>query len=210
MKKNINRRHFLGTAAAAGTTIMSGSTARSYERVPGANDRINIGFVGCGARGAGHRRMVKMSVDDKNLGVVAVCDLWSINREKAAQDCEQKFEGKVRQFKYLEERLSMPELDAVMIATGDHQHGRLLVDVVEAGKDCYVEKPMALNVNEAKLARRAVLNSKQVVQNGSQWLSDPYHIRVRDIVRSGRLGEITKIEQVWNERAKARQEAVTA
>lgn len=143
--------------------------------------------------------MVRMSVDDKNLGVVAVCDIWSANRQKAALDCKEKFGAEVRQFKYLEEMLAMPELDAVMIATGDHQHGRLLVAVVEAGKDCYVEKPMALDVEEAKSARQAVLNSKQVVQNGSQWLSDPYHIQVRDIIRSGRLGEITKIEQVWND-----------
>jgi predicted dehydrogenase len=143
--------------------------------------------------------MVEMSMEDKNLGVVAVCDLWSLNREKAAADCRKKFGADVEQFQYLNEMLEMPDLDAVMIATGDHQHGRLLAQVVEAGKDCYVEKPMALDVEEAKLARKAVLASKQVVQNGSQWLSDPYHIRVRDIIRSGRLGEITKIEQVWND-----------
>lgn len=143
--------------------------------------------------------MVEMSCQEKNLGVVAVCDLWSGNREKAAADCKKKFNTEVRQFKYSEEMLSMPEIDAVMIATGDHQHGRILAQVVEAGKDCYCEKPMALDVEEAKLARRAVLNSKQVVQNGSQWLSDPYHIRVREIIRSGRLGQITKIEQVWND-----------
>ena len=53
--------------------------------------------------------------------------------------------------------LELPELDAVMIATGDHQHGRILAEVVKAGKDCYVEKPMALDVEEAKLARAAVL-----------------------------------------------------
>jgi hypothetical protein len=48
------------------------ASAASYSRIPGANDRINIAFLGCGSRGSGHRRMVAMSSKDKNLGVVAV------------------------------------------------------------------------------------------------------------------------------------------
>jgi predicted dehydrogenase len=179
------------TASAAG--------AFSYARIKGANDRINIGFLGCGARSSGHRRMVGMSIKDKNLGVVAVCDIWKLNREKAAEDCRKRFGSEVKQFKYSEEMLNLTDLDAVMIATGDHQHGRLLAEVVKAGKDCYVEKPMALDVDEAKLARAAVLGSKQIVQNGVQWLSDPYQIKVREIIRSGKLGQVTKIEQVWND-----------
>lgn len=199
MKKSIDRRSFLGSTVAAGAAASSVVTAKSYGRILGANDRIHIGFVGCGARGAGHRRMVEMSIHDGNLGVTAVCDLWALNREKAAQDCKERFGAEVKQFKYLDEMLELSDLDAVMIATGDHQHGRLLAKVVEGGKDCYVEKPMALDVAEAKLARQAVLDSQQVVQNGSQWLSDPYHLKVREIIRSGRLGKITKIEQVWND-----------
>lgn len=193
----ITRRSFVTTGSAALTA--TGMSIRPGSRVRGANDRINVGFLGCGARSAGHRRMVEMSWKDKNLGVVAVCDLWTRNRERAAADCKARFNTEPKQFKYLEEMLRMPELDAVMIATGDHQHARLLVEVVNAGKDCYVEKPMAQDVEEAKLAREAVLRSKQVVQNGSQWLSDPYQRKVREIVRSGKLGQITKIEQVWND-----------
>jgi predicted dehydrogenase len=130
--------------------------------------------------------MVEMSWKDKNLGVVAVCDLWTRNRERAAGDCKARFNAQVKQFKYLEEMLRMPELDGIMIATGDHQHAKLLAQVVNAGKDCYVEKPMAQDIEEAKLARAAVLRSKQIVQNGSQWLSDPYQLKVREIIsRSG-------------------------
>jgi predicted dehydrogenase len=70
--------------------------------------------------------------------------------------------------------------------------------VVKAGKDCYCEKPMANVLEEARLARDTVLGSKQVVQTGSQWLSDPYQLAVRDIARSGVLGKISRIEQVWN------------
>ncbi len=120
--------------------------------------------------------MVKTSQKDKNLAVVAVCDIWKLNKEKAAANCKKLFGTDVKQFKYSEEMLLMPELDAVMIATGDFQHAKLLAEVVKAGKDCYCEKPLSTDVEDAKLARSAVLASKQVVQMGSQWVSDPIQI----------------------------------
>jgi predicted dehydrogenase len=199
MKSDMSRRGFINTTAAGVTGAVVALSAKSYSRVIGANDRINIGFLGCGDRNQGHRRMVQMSQKEKNLGVVAVCDIWTVNREKAAVDCKEKFNTDVKKFKYSEDMLAMKDLDGVMIATGDHQHGYILAEVVQAGKDCYCEKPMALDVEEAKYARKAVLNSKQVVQMGSQWVSDPYHQRVQEIIRSGKLGQITKIEQCWND-----------
>ncbi|UCC98727.1 MAG: Gfo/Idh/MocA family oxidoreductase [Phycisphaerales bacterium] len=203
--KKISRRNFVGRTALgiAGTAISAGTalpgSAASYKRIIGANERINIGFLGCGGRGNGHQNMVKMSEKDKNLGVVAVCDIWKMNREKAAARCKKLFDNDVTQFKYSEDMLDMPELDAVMIATGDFQHAKILVEVVNAGKDCYCEKPMAEDIEDAKLARAAVIASSQIVQMGSQWVSDPIQIKIRDMVRSGKLGQITKIEQVWND-----------
>lgn len=202
-KNKLSRRSFLGkTAVGMAGAVMSpdpGFTALSYNRIIGSNDRINIGFLGCGARSSGHQNMVKMSEKEKNLGVVAVCDIWTLNREKAAAGCRKLFNTQVKQFRYSEEMLMMPGLDAVMIATGDFQHARLLAEVVKAGRDCYVEKPLSTDVEDARLARSAVLSSRQVVQMGSQWVSDPMQIRIREIVRSGKLGQITKIEQVWND-----------
>ena len=196
MTSELTRRDFLGKAALGTAAALS---ARSYAKVIGANDRIRIGFLGCGDRGGGHRNMVQMSQKEKNLDVAAVCDLWKLNREKAAADCRVKFGGEVKQFKYSEDMLKLPELDAVMIATGDHQHAKILAEVVGAGKHCYCEKPMAIDVEEAKLARDAVLKSGRVAQMGSQWVSDPVQRKIRDIVRSGKLGQVTKIEQVWND-----------
>lgn len=203
-KNELSRRRFIGKTAAgiAGVTVLSNGSAlsaASYRRVIGANDRINIGFLGCGARSGDHQTMVKTSEKDKNIGVVAVCDIWKNNREKSAANCKKLFGADVKQFKYSEEMLKMPELDAVMIATGDFQHAKILAEVVKAGKDCYCEKPMATDVEDAKLARTAVLGSTQVVQMGSQWVSDPIQLKVREIIRSGKLGQITKIEQVWND-----------
>jgi predicted dehydrogenase len=202
--KNVTRRDFISKTAVGitGATVLSNVpsvSAASYSRIIGANDRINIGFLGCGDRGRDHHSMVKTSEKNKNLGVVAVCDIWKLNREKAVANCKKLFGSDVKQFKYSEDMLKMPELDAVMIATGDFQHAKILAEVVRAGKDCYCEKPMAIDVEDAKLARSAVLASKQIVQMGSQWLSDPMKRKVRDIIRSGKLGQITKVEQVWND-----------
>lgn len=204
MKNEISRRNFIQKTAVGLTGIavagkIPSIKASSYNRIMGSNDRINIGFLGCGGRSRGLMNMVKMSEKDKNLGVVAVCDIWNVNKEKGAANAKKLFGTDVRQFKYSEDMLQMRDLDAVVIATGDFQHAKILAEVVNAGKDCYCEKPMAENVEEAKLARSAVRSSKCVVQMGSQWVSDPIQIKVRDIVRSGRLGQITKIEQVWND-----------
>jgi len=161
-KKSVTRRDFIGKTAAGivGVTVsssVSSMNAASYRRIIGANDRINIGFLGCGARSMGHQNMIKTSEKEKNLAVIAVCDIWKLNKEKAAANCKKLFGTDVKQFKYSEEMLKMPELDAVMIATGDFQHAKILAEVVNAGKDCYCEKPMAIDVEEAKLARSVVL-----------------------------------------------------
>ena len=190
---SLSRRHFLGATAA------TAQSARSYGRILGANDRIQIGQIGCGSRGADHRQMLKLSAEtDANFDFRSVCDLWALNRDKAAANAKQLFGAKPNTFKYSEEMLADPQLDAVMIATGDHQHARILAEVVRAGKDCYCEKPMANTLEDAKLARDVVKASNQVVQMGSQWLSDPYQHRVREMIRSGKLGKIVAISQSWN------------
>jgi len=196
MSEGVSRRRFLGAAAAPAVLPV---TAQSYSRIVGANDRIQVGQIGCGHRAVGHWRMLKLSAaTDPNFDLRSVCDIWSVNREKAANQVAEMFGKRPQAYKYSEEMLADPELDAVMIATGDHQHARILAEVVRAGKDCYCEKPMANTLDDAKLARDTVLRSKQVVQMGSQWLSDPYQHKVRDIIRSGKLGKIVAIDQSWN------------
>jgi len=193
MAESISRRKLMRTAAVASMS------AWSYGRILGANDRIQIGQIGCGHRAVGHRRMMKMSAEnDPNFDMRSVCDLWSVNRERAADHVREMFGNRPKTYQYSEEMLADPELDAVMIGTGDHQHARILAEVVRAGKDCYCEKPMANTLEDAKLARDTVKASKQVVQMGSQWLSDPYQHRVREMIREGKLGKVVSISQSWN------------
>ena len=195
MADSISRRKLMRTAAQTAAAM----SALSYSRVLGANDRIQIGQIGCGHRAVGHRRMMKMSAQaDPNFDFRSVCDLWSVNRDRAADHVKELFGARPKTFQYSEELLADRELDAVMVGTGDHQHARILAEVVKAGKDCYCEKPMANTLEDAKLARDAVKASKQVVQMGSQWLSDPYQQRVREMIREGKLGKIVSIDQSWN------------
>ncbi|MGB6725927.1 MAG: Gfo/Idh/MocA family oxidoreductase [Terracidiphilus sp.] len=183
---------------AAGTMLAARMEARSYARVMGANDRIRLAQLGCGARSHGHVHMVQMASRLIPVETVAVCDIWSLAREQRAAQVKEAFNLDPESYKYSEEMLAAKDIDGVMIATGDFQHAKLCMEVVRAGKDCYVEKPFANVLSEAKEARDAVKASRQVVQMGSQHRSEPYQLAVRDIIRSGRIGAIVHIEQEWN------------
>ncbi len=191
-----DRRTFIKQAGSA--FLATGLDARSYARVLGANDRIRLGQLGCGGRSQGHVHMVKLASKQIPVKTVAVCDIWSLARERRAAQVKTAFNLDPQSYKYSEDMLARNDIDGVMIATGDFQHAKLCTEVVKAGKDCYVEKPFANVLSEAKEARDVTKASKQIVQMGSQHRSEPYQLAVRDIVRSGRIGKVVHIEQEWN------------
>lgn len=194
--QGIDRRDFLRSAGA--TLAASSLSARSYGRILGANDRIRLAQLGCGDRSEGHVHMAHLASQQIPLEFVAVCDLWSHARERRAAQVSRLFGAMPHGYQYSEEMLARADIDGVMIATGDFQHAKLCMEAVRAGKDCYVEKPFANVLSEAKEARDTVKLSKQVVQVGTQHRSQPYPLAVRDLIRSGKIGEIVHIEQEWN------------
>ena len=199
-KHEMDRRTF---AKQAGYTALTAGlsarlTAKSYARVLGANERIRLAQLGCGDRSHGHVHMVQLAAKHMPVEVAAVCDLWSQARESRAEQVKKAFNIDPQTFKYSEQMLALKDIDGVMIATGDFQHAKLCAEVVKAGKDCYVEKPFANVLSEAIETRNLVKQSKQVVQMGTQHRSQPYPLAVRDLVRSGRIGDIVQIEQEWN------------
>lgn len=173
-------------------------SALSYGRVSGANDRISLGHIGVGNRGRELAGIAAHLRHSHNVEMNAVCDLWKTNRERAAALAERTYGRAPRSFQHMEDLLALKDVDAVLISTGDFQHAPILKLVVEAGKDAYCEKPMANVLEEAKAVRAAVRNGKQVVQIGTQHRSEPYQIAVRDLIRSGALGDVSKVEMVWN------------
>ena len=125
----IGRRTFLkGTG---GMLMAAGMDARSYGRILGANDRIRLGQLGCGDRSQGHVHMVNLASKQLPVETVAVCDLWSLNRERRAAQVAKVFGAQPKQYKYSEEMLSRTDIDGVMIATGDFQHAKLCAEVVK-------------------------------------------------------------------------------
>jgi predicted dehydrogenase len=196
--QKVDRRAFLGTAASvvAGSTVAS--SALSYDRILGANDRIALGHIGVGNRGSGLHLMASRLKDKYKVETVAVCDLWKNHLERAASNAERYYGRAPRAFQYLEDLLAFKDVDAVVIATPEHSHSPVLKAAVEAGKHAYCEKPMGNVLAEVKAARDAVKQSKLVVQVGTQHRSEPYQLAARDVLRSGALGEISKYEIVWN------------
>lgn len=195
-KIEIDRRTFVKQTA--GVLMATGMDARSYARVLGANDRIRLGQLGCGSRSEGHVHMTHLASKQTPVETVAVCDLWSLAREHRAAQVKRTFNLEPQVYKYPEEMLARKDIDGVMIATGDFQHAKLCTEVVKAGKDCYVEKPFANVLQEAKEARDVVKQSRQIVQVGTQHRSQPYPLAIRDIIRSGKIGKVVHVEQEWN------------
>jgi len=193
MEKQLGRRSFLTGGAA-----VVGSTALSYGRIPGANDRISLGHIGVGRRGRELAAVAAGLKDGHHVEMTAVCDLWKVNRERAVQAATRSYARAPRSFQYLEDLLALNDLDAVIISTADFQHAPILKLVAEAGKDAYCEKPMANVLEEAKAARDAVRSRKLIVQIGTQHRSEPYQIAAKEWISRGVLGHVSKAEIVWN------------
>src|SRR6266516_1595637 len=102
------------------------STAISYARIPGANDRISLAHVGIGARGRDLASVVAHLKDSANVEMTAVCDLWSVNRERAAKAAAAVYGREPRSLQYLDDLLALNNVDAVIISTADFQHAPLL------------------------------------------------------------------------------------
>jgi predicted dehydrogenase len=194
----VDRRTFLNTAAGVVAASAFPSTALSYGRILGANDRIALAHVGIGNRGGQLHKMVSQLKASHNVETIAVCDLWTANREQAAARTQEYYGRAPRAFQHFEDVLSMKDVDAVLIATPEHSHSPILKATVEGGKDAYCEKPMGNVLSEVKAARDAVKQSKAIVQIGTQHRSEPYQLAAREVVRSGALGDVSKYEIVWN------------
>lgn len=195
----MNRRDFLekSAVALAGSAILP-TTALSYGRVLGANDRISLGHVGCGSRGGDLDLIASKLKSSHNVEMTVVCDLWTGNRQRAVATNTGYYGRAPRAAQNVDEVLAMKDVDAVLISTPEHSHSPILKMVVEAGKDGYVEKPMGNVLEEAKAARDAVLQSKAIVQVGTQHRSEPYPQAAQKVARSGALGDVSKVEIEWN------------
>ena len=181
----MKRRDFIKQTTAAVST-----TAISSQRIIGANDRVVIGLIGCGGRGMDVAQLM-IKVPGAEYG--AVCDVYAPNAEQA----KKQLNPSARVFGDFRKLLELKDIDAVHIATPDHWHAIPTVLACEAGKDVYVEKPLAHNVKEGRAMVAAARKHNRIVQTGMQHRSAPHYREVERIVQSGELGEV-RFVRVWN------------
>lgn len=193
------RRDFLRSSLAAGAAmgvLAAGPTARTFARAPGANERLRVGLIGCGVRNTWLMQNWLHPVAKKhNAEVVAVCDIWRQKREHATGLVTSLFGTEPRVYTDYRELLASADVDAVMIATPDHQHCALLREAVGAGKDVYIEKPIAMDIDDLNLAYDAVKKSGAIVQHGTQGRSCAGAASARDFVQAGKLGKLLRVEE---------------
>jgi len=171
----------------------------SSGRVLGANDRVRIGVVGPGGRARSLLRDCAANCADLNMELVASCDLWNAARERGTEAIK-ALSGRedVIQCRNLEEICERKDVDALIIATADFQHAQHMAYAVRAGKDVYVEKPLANDLADAEDALQAVQDTGRIVQMGTQRRSEGSWPAAAEFIASGTLGKITYIEQSWN------------
>ncbi len=197
MKRTASRRSFL-KAASTGVAALSIS-ASSYARIVGANDRISIGIIGCGRRGLyAHMPGVQKYSDSENVEITAVCDPWRLHREEAAAKVKEWYGRPARQFVSYRDVVALDDIDAVMIASCDHQHTTHLEAAAKAKKDAYCEKPLAMELENLKRAVDAVKANKIVCQIGTQGRSRSVSTGCRELFKTGAIGKVSRVEQRRN------------
>ncbi|MCI0665134.1 MAG: Gfo/Idh/MocA family oxidoreductase [Acidobacteria bacterium] len=195
MKKRINRREFIKqstvTSAAAGLAFHANASTFAYDRDDSPNERINIGFIGTGARA--HDVMSDV-LRIPGFEVVAVCDAYQGRITRALE----RTGGRAKVYKDHRELLAAQGIDAVYIGTPDHLHKEHAIAALEAGKDVYIEKPLTYTIDDGAEIIAAVKKTGRILQVGSQNISSPVQIKAKEIIASGRLGQITMIRSTTN------------
>jgi predicted dehydrogenase len=208
--QSLSRRQLLQSAAAAVPTIISASALGRERSAP--SDRINIGFIGFGARG---QQVLKDFLPLADCQVVAICDVQKLHYRElnpgegpalgrdagkqmveshyAAAKTSGTFTG-CNTYSDFRELCAQKDLDAIIVTSPDHWHALHALEALKSGKDLYCEKPFTHFFAEAAVVCREAAERKAVVQVGSQQRSDPGFRQAVEIVRNGHLGDIQRVE----------------
>ena len=179
-----DRRTFMRQVLGGGTA-MAVSGLVPAGRILGANDRVRFGLIGAGGRG---QAIFKAAIKAPNTEAVAVADVYTRRLEEAKASA-----AGVKTYSDFRRLLDDKSIDAVLIATPQHQHALNFVPAIQAGKDVYQEKTMAFTPDHARRMQRAFESSNQVVQIGIQSLSGTGYTRVRELATPEGMGTITAL-----------------
>jgi predicted dehydrogenase len=186
----INRRQFIQSSTGVGLAL----TAPNFAFAKGpksANDKITVGMVGVGARA--HELMQAIQAVPATE-IVGVCDAYKGRLERAVD----RTNGRAKIYDDYREILSDKGIDTVVIATPDHWHKTMAIDALRAGKDVYIEKPLTYAIDDGKDIFSEVKKSDRILQVGSQGISSKIQQKAKEIIQSGKLGQITMIRASYN------------
>jgi len=196
---NNSRREFLKLTGAGLAGAALTNRASSYASIAGANDRVRVGMVGFSER---FRYALlpafQAHAKELNFEIVALSDIWKLRREEGIAHVQRVTGGTVAASRNNEELYDRKDVDAVIIATADFQHAQHGVQAVTAGRDAYIEKPLANTMADARAIRDAVRGSGKIVQIGTQRRSASNYQRAYEFIRSGQFGDIVSVEMTWN------------
>jgi predicted dehydrogenase len=179
-----NRREFIhGVLGSTAFTAAGG--LYPFSRVLGASDRVRFGLIGCGGRG---QAILKAAIKAPNTEFVAVADIYTERLEEA-----KRIAPGVKTYSDFRRLLDDKSIDAVLIATPQHQHALNFVPAIQAGKDVYQEKTMAFSPDHARRMRHAFSASNRVVQVGIQSTSSAAQAHARELIQTKPMGKITAI-----------------
>ncbi len=181
--KAINRRVFLqgSSAAVVGTSTMQRGKVRS------ANDKVVLGLMGCGGRGV---RLLHFLLQRDDVAIKYLCDANTRQFARALEELDSAGVPRAKTVTDFREMLDDPEVDALFNVTPDHWHALGTVMACQAGKDVYVEKPLAVDINEGRKMIEAARKYDRVVQVGTQTRSASYVHEAREYIQSGGLGDV--------------------
>jgi predicted dehydrogenase len=195
---NISRRSFVKNTTLASLAVGIGakSAISAWSKPLGANDDIRLAIVGVRGKGNAH---IKDILKMKGVRIAALCDVDPMimntrKEELMAQNILVKTYTDIR--KLLEDK----EIDAVVIATPNHWHAAMTIWACQAGKDVYVEKPVAHNVWEGKMMVKAAHKYNRIVQSGTQARSNKDIPEIIEYIKEGHIGNIKWIHGLWYKR----------
>lgn len=190
------RRDFLQmtAAAAGGTAVVTAAPAlASIGRKASANEQIRVGVVGCNGMGFSNlRSILKIS----EVSCAALCDVDRNVLEKRAGEVEEMTGSRPALYGDYRQLLDDKNIDAVIVGTPDHWHCLITVDACSAGKDVYVEKPLANSIEECHVMVAAARRYGRVVQVGQWQRSGAHWADALEFVNSGKLGRI-RLVKAW-------------
>ncbi len=154
------------------------------------SDRVRVGLIGCGGISTADTNAF-LAHPEAEIPIICDVDDAMIARTSARLE---KVTGKrpaaVKDFRRVVER---NDIDVCLICTPDHWHALCAVAAIQAGKDVYVEKPLATSIGEGRLVRDAARKQGRIVQMGTHWRSGPHYREAVEMVQSGKLGKIRQV-----------------